>query len=231
MTIQFVLPLITEDPRERFVVEISREGEMSFPGYEERLEYDTAFRAMGGDPSRPLVLMERWEISAGRSHVIAHNLGLGRKVVRRIAADCVAHITPCYEAGMPGDGRFREALSRLYRSIEHDITPYDRDTSLYKAQKLIGKMEVAVEKINDKAASMAQNALSHAAKHGINLPNLTVVRTSCAMAGAFYVVHDEYDGSWNEAVSDEEAWQIRRFHDVIAAMQHGEEWPPLEATT
>ena len=79
MTIRFELPLTKENLRERFTVEISRDGEMSFPGYEEQLEYEIAYVAMGGRKSLPLILADRWEIPAGRSHAIAHNFGLGER--------------------------------------------------------------------------------------------------------------------------------------------------------
>lgn len=228
MTIRFELPLTKENLRERFTVEISRDGEMSFPGYEEQLEYEIAYVAMGGRKSLPLILADRWEIPAGRSHAIAHNFGLGRKVVRRIAADCVSHVADCYEAGVPGDGKFREALSHLYRSIEHDVNPDEADRFLAKAQNLVGNMELAVRKTNDKSVEMAHDALFQVSARRADLP---IVRTSCMTAMAFFVERDEHSSAWDEAVVDEEAWQIRRFHDVIEALQQKKKWPPLEATT
>lgn len=228
MTIRFELPLATENLRERFTIEISRDGEMSFPGYEEQLEYDIAVVAMGGGKSLPLVLENRWEIPAGRSHAIAHNFGLGRKVVRRIAADCVSHVADCYEAGVPGDGRFRDALSHLYRSIEHDGPPDGADQFLADAQNLVAKMELAVRKTNDKSVEMAHDALFQATARR---PELSIVRSSCMTAMAFFVERDECSSTWDEAVVKEESWQIRRFHDVIESLQQKKKWPPLEATT
>lgn len=226
MTIRFSLPLTKETPSERFAVEISGDGEITFPGYEERLEYDQAFAAMGGDPSNPLILMKRWEIPVGRSHVISHNLGLGRKVVRRIAADCAAHVADCYESGVPNDGRFREALSYLGRSIEHDIPVDNVDRFLFKAQGLIGNMEGVVRKIGYKAVTMAHDALFQSAER---IAELSIVRSSCAMARAYLVASDDTP-EWSEAAIEEEEWQIRRFHDVVEAMQQKKKWPPLEAT-
>jgi hypothetical protein len=229
MTIRFEIPITPEEPRKRFVAEISRDGELTLPGYEEQLEYEEAFAAMGGTESTAQRLDRLWQSPYGQTKAMKEILGLKRKTLRRLAADWVAHVADAYEEAMPmpSDGAvFRAALLQLYRSIEHDIKN-GKDQALFKAQHLIGNMDLAVRNMGSSAAHMAHDALFQAAEWKISLGT---VRGSAMMARAYSVALDDAELAWDEAHIAEADWQLRRFHDVMAALQQKRPWPPLEAT-
>ena len=70
---------------ETFDIEITSDGELLLPGYEEQLEYEIAYAAMGGEKTLAIVLLARWESSP--AEIMCHAINLPREVLIGLAAD------------------------------------------------------------------------------------------------------------------------------------------------
>jgi hypothetical protein len=227
VTIRFEIPFASGNPRERFAMEISRDGEVSFPGSEERLEYEMALAAFGGQESAMMHIARQWSTPRGQTLVMVEDLGLQRKTIRRLAADWVSHIADVYEEARPGDGRFRKSLSYLYRSIEHDVSSRGHDKWLYTAQATLDLIKNDAHRWWSEIDSLACFAL-----HTVTMrnPDLLSLRTTTAQVRAYSAADDPLNPAWEKAQIEEGDWQLRRFHDVIKAIQCHKRWPALDKT-
>jgi hypothetical protein len=61
-------------------------------------------------------------------------------------------------------------------------------------------------------------------------PNLTTVVGRAAWIAGDGASENDDSQEFMAAYSAEVAWQLRRFIDVMEALERGEDWPPLEAT-
>jgi hypothetical protein len=96
------------------------------------------------------------------------------------------------------------------------------------ATSIVYDMRQAVDSANKSAVYYAYDSLRLLCSRNDALPGIVY---SSANARAYFATTDDSSIEWDNAAVAETEWQIRRFHDVIEALQQKKKWPPLEATT
>lgn len=236
MTIKFVLPITPQRPMERFVVEFERDGSISFPGYD--LEYDQTIAALSGEETTALKIYDLWSLGNPEAYatVIEKYLALKSQTIWRFAVDCAAHVIDIYEDEFKNDTSLRDVVNLVIRSIPHHQHnhPYNKfiSNAYIMAENITEKIqkiayELGMKEENRLTATFAAGNTVRYITYGVRC--LTVVMISAPRSrgykASFHVGHD-----WEVASKQELDWELRRFHDVILAKQHGKKWPSLEAT-
>lgn len=232
MTIRFVLPITPQKPRERFIVEIERDGSISFPDY--NLEYDQTIAALSGEETTALKIYNLWSIGTPEAYamVIEKYLGLKGQTVWRFSVDCAAHVTDIYEDEFKNDTILRDIVNLIIRSIPHRDHSKFIDKAYVMADNTVDKIKRIADELGIEeeqrltAAFTAADTVRHAT-HGSQ--SITAVMIFAPRSRGYSA--SLHTGHYPEVASKQElAWELRRFHDVILAKQQGKKWPPIEAT-
>jgi hypothetical protein len=224
-------------------VRIDHDGTMTILNPPTDLEYDEAFAAMGGDPSPALVIMRQWQ-SDPITMITNHLPGFSNNDLNLLALDWARHVLPIYTRSqatiypqrvahtmailrnasrtlVAGDvGRFGNVVAR---KDQIDISNYAALTSEWADRNF----KDASDSESSKAWS-AWNAIAalSSAIHGDTRRCADRAATAFARQNGPEEASDEFYAEYGK----EQAWQVRRFLDVIKATRAQKQWPRLGAT-
>lgn len=237
-----------------FRVKIDRDGTMTILDPPVEMEYEIAVAAMGGERSLPLRLQDTWERDPITT--ITHHLtGFSNNDLNLLALDWAEHVLPIYTKTFAtvnpvAASRVIALLRRSRNSIVGGSTISKKD------QEVASKYSTATADwadIGDKTASDVESMKAWAVWYAIAALSMAIHGDSrrCADRAATAFAHRdgrarrgsgevspaveaEIDAEFSEEFEaeylKEQAWQVRRFVDVMTALQTGKNWPPLGAT-
>ena len=196
-------------------VKISRDGEISFPGYDKQLQHDIAVAAMGGEKTLAVILLNRWEFRP--AEIMCHQIKLPRDVFVGLAADWAEHVLPAFGGSRLSD--YSPSPRMLIDFARSFVAASEEERAGFSMSICRNASRVAsgVGGFPKKAARAAWFAARCVCEGG----SLTAKNAKNAATHAEGAVEDKYV---------ERAWQIRRFVDVLEALKTGKPWPLLEAT-
>jgi hypothetical protein len=217
-----------------FRVRVHRDGTLEFldPGVQAQIEYDQAFEAMGGDRSLPLQLLLRWQSQPQR--VLGMAL-VSRTTTLRLAVDYCRRVMPVYHKVFPSDGRPKEILRDLFERSRGKETATPPEVTAINASAVM--RNAAHSPHRRYAAECFGRALHYAAGDIANGTGTLDLVTDTAAAAAAHDGTKDTDHTprymtpeFDEILLREHAWQVRRFIDVVSAVQEKRRIPSIWKT-
>jgi hypothetical protein len=197
---------------ETFEIEITSDGELSFPGHDEQLEYEIAYAAMGGKPTAAMRLLEAWH--GEPVGFICNNLfRLDKNTNMSLAADWAEHVLPLFERGHREDNRPRQAIEAARDFVAEKISPDELDRAQDAARE---------------AASWAGSSYEAWAAAKAAAAAAEMARAEAAESAALYAAAAVRAETNNKAT--ERAWQVRHFVHCMERLQTNKKWPKIEET-
>lgn len=236
--------------KSKIVVEISRDLQISFPEID--MEYEIAYRAMGGRPVPVEKLTDHW--NAWPVTIVAGHLGLPWEVLSITLLNYVEHIMPIFRATVRDSDRFK-----LYEvaNIEDavDITrdalsqwgsdDFDSNSFFHKSKNLTRAVMDLASKFNrmpgmpgtasEVGANMAWATacllkyMVAAQKESLFILGASKARTTVfrsARSLTSRIGRDTTDRAMVRKESQERDWQVRRAMDVAQAFRDVEAETP-----
>lgn len=220
-------------------VSVDHDGILTIPDPPVDMEYEIAFMAMGGDEPPTLRLMRRWDedpIDTITAYLV--DAGPFKLSPHLLAVDWAEHTLYIYENVLPEKQRalrprtLQQALwsARAAYQYERDI---DR-----RMQKMISDEATATANHASCSTELDEKALTTmwSAWYSIAALSMAVHRYPGKCADRSAMAFATKDGAevgsaeFNTRYRTEQAWQVRRFVDVVETLKAGEPWPPMEAT-
>ena len=209
---------------EPFEVEISSNGELSFPGYDEHLEYEIAYAAMGGHKTTAMYLLELWIEEP--IEAICTNIHLERNTLALIAIDWAEHVLPLFEREYPEDKNphMMVAASRKFVSGKISKSAFEVDKQMVRKSVDRAWRDSGLRKAETVAWSVARSAelTADVARNIDGSAETTAWAASMAAAKAA--------GASTTGFDQERAWQVRHFVHVMECLQAGKNRPKTKET-
>lgn len=101
-----------------FVVAISSNGGMSFPGYEDRLEYEIAFAAMGGNKSAMMTILYEW-LDNPINCILSQDYFLSLQDGALLATDFAEHLLYMFEESKHKDKSVRTLIDKIRYVVQN----------------------------------------------------------------------------------------------------------------
>jgi hypothetical protein len=209
-------------------VEITDDGEVFVLDHD--IEEELAMAAFGAELPGCLKFVEVWN-EESPIEAITYHAGLDAPTLVLLAADWVEHVLWIYEELLMVDRSPRTAL-KITRRLQRGEEPRWR-TKQAIAYSLAAAKLAKTWTAARSGATLVGEASNYVVRGFMQPDEASYAAKMAAMAArtavGWYASADKQ--TFNEAAADEERdWQVRRFIDVMNAIQNDEPWPPLEAT-
>lgn len=217
-------------------VEITRGGDLILHEYD--IDEDITLEEMGYETSRCLQLVKDWEEEPVR--VLVDRMYLDFDVALRLGVDWVRHVieqlteeeqeqletAQVYEMlemieGVAHDEFDRIAMSRLWK---HHVSIREGRFDFFPTIRAVtvAKSAGSVMRAASTVAAIKKDALNYSYQQAVSFIKDNLTKAAVAVRKDF---------KSQEEREEEGLWQIRRFVDVITAVQSKKKrYPPLEAT-
>ena len=188
---------------ETFEIEITSDGELSFPGHDEQLEYEIAYAAMGGKPSAAMRLLDEWEsipmavVYSNLSVSLGTMLGFMGNLERMAGQHGSKGFSFSAQASFD-TGKNRARVLRHYMLENQDTWSSDVEPHYHRARFL------GIASQYTEVAAIQQTGHSDS-----------------------YRMHHGNTQDFLDAESSERARQVRHFVRIMEALQAGQEWPEI----
>lgn len=192
-----------------FQLQITRDGSLIFLDHD--IEYDIAMVEFGEPSTTAIELMNNWKQEP--YEIICKNIVLNERILILLIIDWAKHVLPIFEIEQPMDKRPKNAIVIASEYIKGKI----------KLHNIIeARLNVWISvKTTRYAARCAAEAIYKVLKTIEAAEESATFTTEVATSAAREAAN---------ARREEAFWQIRRFIDVMKALQIGKPWPPLGAT-
>jgi len=227
---------------QKIEVEIFHDGTMGFPGYD--IQHDFAAHEFGYPETNAMKIYTRWQKMP--IHVLVKNL-IKRddwKTMALLLIDWAEHVLPIFERSLdellkktnhskyttpkqPFGPRLTIELARdfLINARPEDPEFLNKRTALQHAEFEAEYWDTVARQNGFDAAAEAAAASKHAALTASRRQMfVTMMSETVAQYAIEAAEHDSGHGA------KEQAWQIRRFVDVMEAVGQDRPWPPMGAT-